>query len=130
MTTNITALSMSGIVSEAEAIANEVSTRFGDLDENQLNWRTDESQWSIAQCLEHLIAGNEGFYPVFDAIKLGKKQTRLWERVPLVPAFFGKMLIGAVSPDGKRKFKAPKLIRPNEGMIQPQVVERFVQQQT
>jgi hypothetical protein len=129
MTATVAALSLSRLVGEAEAIANDVPSKFGDLDVNQLNWRTDNTQWSIAQCLEHLIVSNEGFYPTFDAIKLGKKKTTLWERVPLVPALFGKLLLGGVSPDSKRKLKAPEAFRPNEGIIQPQIIQRFVQQQ-
>jgi hypothetical protein len=49
--------------------------------------------------------------------------------MPFLPAFFGKIVIKAVSPDTPRKLKAPGLAQPSSSSIDPQIVERFVTQQ-
>lgn len=123
------AVSISRLINEAQAIAKDVPLEFGKLNVDQLNWRMTVEEWSVAQCLEHLIVANQGFDPVFDAIIQGKKETTLWERMPALPSVFGKLLRGGVSPESKRKFKAPKLIEPNERVIERQVVDRFLGQQ-
>jgi hypothetical protein len=122
-------LTLSQIFDEAEAIAGDAKILFGHLNPEQLNWKPAADSWSVAQCLDHLISSNLGFYPVFDRILKGEHQKTFLHRMPFMPAFLGKMLIKAVSPDYNRKVKAPSLIQPSTSSIDPQIVERFVTNQ-
>lgn len=117
------------IFDEAEAIAGDAKTLFGHLSPEQLNWKPAADSWSVAQCLDHLISANRGFHPIFDRILKGEYRKTFLHRMPFIPAFLGKLLVKAVSPDYNRKVKAPNLIQPSTSSIDPQIVEHFVTSQ-
>ena len=48
-------LSLAEVLDEADAIAADANTLFGHLNAQQINWKPSTDQWSVAQCLEHLI---------------------------------------------------------------------------
>jgi hypothetical protein len=50
------------LLHEADQIAKDLKSRFGSLSSNQLNWKPDESQWSIGQCIDHLIYFGARYY--------------------------------------------------------------------
>jgi hypothetical protein len=120
-------LSLPEVFDEAEAIAADAKTLFGHLNPQQVNWKPGADEWSVAQCLEHLIAANRAFSPQFDRILSGEKKATLWERMPILPGFFGKMLVKSQSPNSHQKFKAPNLAQPSASTVDPQVVDRFVE---
>jgi hypothetical protein len=49
--------------------------------------------------------------------------------MPFLPGFFGRMLVKAISPNSKQKFKAPKNFQPSMSVIDPQIVGRFIAHQ-
>ncbi|MEA2691951.1 MAG: hypothetical protein QOJ16_1338 [Acidobacteriota bacterium] len=59
----------------------------------------------------------------------GEKKTTFWERLPFLPALWGKLLFQAVSPDSARKLKAPKIFQPASSRIDGEIVQRFLDQQ-
>jgi hypothetical protein len=120
-------LTLSEIFDEAEAIAADARTLFGHLSAQQLNWKPGADQWSVAQCLEHLIAANSSFSHQFDRIVAGEKRATLWERAPILPGLFGKALIKSQTPNSHQKFKASNAVQPPSGAIDPQVVSRFIE---
>lgn len=119
-------LSLAEVFDEAEAIAADAKTLFGHLSAQQLNWKPGASEWSVAQCLEHLIAANSAFHPQFDRIIAGENKPTLWERAPVLPGLFGKLLVKSQEPKSHQKFKAPTLAQPSSSAVDPQVVDRFV----
>lgn len=122
-------LSLPEVFDEAEAIAADAKTLFGHLSAQQINWKPGADSWGVAQCLEHLIATNRAFYPQLDRIIAGEKRTTLWQRMPVLPGLFGKMLVKSQSPDSHQKFKTMDLAQPSASAIDPQVVDRFVKNQ-
>ncbi|HZF37463.1 MAG TPA: DinB family protein [Blastocatellia bacterium] len=122
-------LALPQIFDEAEAIAGDAKTLFGNLTPAQLNWKAAADSWSVAQCLDHLISSNREYYPVFDRILKGEYRKTFLHRMPFLPALFGRMMIKVISPDSQRKFKAPGAARPSSSSIDPQIVERFVTHQ-
>ncbi len=121
--------SLSSLLAAAQAVPAEVQTHFGHLTAQQLNWKPDANQWSIAQCFEHLVAANESYFPTFEQVLAGKQRTTLWQRVPLLPALFGKMIVQAVSPEAARKLKAPKIYAPASSDIEGAIIHRFLERQ-
>ena len=121
-----TQLSLSEIVAEFGAMARDTRATFGGLDARQLNWRPDETRWSVAQCFEHLLTSDEKMFHAADAALRRLRPRTVWQRMPVLPALMGRLLIGAVAPDGKRKFTAPAPARPAESHIDPSVMDRFV----
>ena len=118
------------LATELEKIAESSKQTFGSLNADQLNWKPGPDQWSVAQCLDHLVSANTAYFPVFERIARDEKKNTLWESLPLIPGLFGKLLIKYLEPASQRKLKAPKSIQPSASTIDPEIVNRFVIQQT
>ena len=123
-----TTLSLSRVNDGLGAVAAEARATFGGLDARQLNWRPDVAKWSVAQCFEHLLAANR--LMVLAAQRaLDETQARtLWQRLPLLPGGFGRMLIRSQSPQAARKYTASPLATPTASDVAPDVVDRFAAQ--
>jgi hypothetical protein len=121
--------SLSALLSEAEKIGGEARETFGGLSPSQLNWKPGHEQWSIGQCFEHLILTNSPYFPLFEKIAAGELKKSLWQRMPLLPAFFGKLVIGAVSPESPRKVKARRAFQPAASEVDGQIISRFTSHQ-
>jgi hypothetical protein len=92
---------------------------------DQINWKPSPSEWSIAQCLEHLILLNTPYFPQIEIILAGQRKASLWERVPLLPAFFGRLDLAAVQPGSKQKVKARPAFEPVSSYMDIGILTRF-----
>ncbi|HYO92567.1 MAG TPA: DinB family protein [Pyrinomonadaceae bacterium] len=129
MSSNLKTGNLSALIAEAWRIRDEAKETFGPLSPAQLNWKRSPEEWSIGQCFDHLILTNRPYFPVFEKIAAGQQQTKLWERVPLLPGLFGKLVLGAVSPESARKVKARKGFQPAQSDVDGQIISRFAQHQ-
>jgi hypothetical protein len=114
-----------GLIDEANAIAEDAQKSFGQLNATQLNWKPSASQWSVAQCLEHLIVINSAYFPTIQKIVRDGYRPSLQQRLPLLPRFFAWMVIKAVSPETKAKFKTARHVAPSSSTIAADIVARF-----
>ena len=121
---------LAGLISSANAIADETLASFGALTTRQLNWKPGSDQWSVAQCFDHLVTATGAYFPIFEKVLSGEKRNTFWERLPWLPDFWGKMLIKAVAPESPRKLKAPKIFRPSSSNVDGGIIGRFVDQQS
>lgn len=126
MTTDYTALSLADVRTELDAIARDAQSVFGHLDERQLNWRPGPASWSVGQCFEHLLNANREMFASADAATGRAHPRTLWQRLPVLPGIFGRMLIRSQMPEAKRKFTAPPKAAPTSSAIDPRIIERFV----
>ena len=110
---------------EARSIADEVQELFGALTKEQLNWRPNPKSWSIAQCLDHLIAANRNYFPIFEEIILGERKKRILERFPFLAHLWAWLLINSFRPGSKRKLKAPKIFMPSASDFDCNVIPQF-----
>ena len=129
MLQDFTTLSLSEVQAEAEAITQDVQATFGQLNAEQINWKPSAEAWSVGQCLEHLIAANREMFVPFDEVLSEQKRATRWERMPLLPSLFGRLMVKSVSPVAKQKLKAPTKIRPTASTLDPQIVGSFVAEQ-
>ena len=129
MTTNYTTLSLADVGTEFSAIARDTQSLFGSLDERQLNWRPDPASWSAAQCFDHLLNANREMFQAVDAAMDGSHPPTVWQRLPVLPGIFGRIMIKSQMPEAKRKFTAPRKAHPASSAIDPRIVERFVTHQ-
>jgi len=120
---------LDSLVSQADTIANDARSVFGSLAKEQLNWKPAPERWSVAQCFDHLIASNKGFLPIIDSVRKGQKQSSIWQKLPVLPGVWGKLLIKSLDPSTTRKMKAPKKFEPAQSDISSTIVEDFVTQQ-
>lgn len=120
---------LSDLIAEAERVKSEACAAFGSLSPVQINWKRSMEEWSIGQCFDHLITANRAYFPLLERIAAGEQKQTLWQRVPLVPGLFGRLLIGAVNPESARKLKAPRAFKPSSSDVAPDIINQFAQQQ-
>ena len=53
----------------------------------------------------------------------------MWQRLPVLPGLFGRMLIRSQTPEATRKFTAPQAAQPASSAIDAGILERFVEAQ-
>lgn len=116
------------VLAEASLVAGEVRRAFGGLSGEQLNWKPDAREWSIAQCLDHLILSNRPYVPIFEDLLAGRRRRRLRERVPVLPRLFGSLLINTLRPDSGRKVNARPAFLPSASALPPAIVAIFVEE--
>jgi hypothetical protein len=117
------------LIAEAEKIGREAEASFGSLSPAQLNWKRSADEWSIGQCFEHLILTNRPYFPVIETIIAGRQQRKLWERMPVLPSLFGKLILGAVRPESTRKVKARPAFTPAASEVDGQIIGQFARHQ-
>lgn len=116
------------LISEANDIAAETKSTFGALTPAQINWKPSPERWSVAQCFDHLLTTNKGYFPRIEGVIAGVKPT-FWQRMPVLPRLAAKLLIKSLDPKSTRKFKAPSKFQPAQSDISASVLNDFVDQQ-
>jgi hypothetical protein len=123
-----TSVSLADVRAGLDNLAREVQATFGALDARQLNWRPGTTQWSVAQCFEHLIKMNRLMFQAAE-IALNEQSPRtIWQRLPGVPGVLGRLMIRSQAPEATRKYSAPAPGQPSSSDIGADVVQRFVEQ--
>jgi hypothetical protein len=120
---------LSTVLAEGRLVADETRRVFGQLSAEQINWKPSEGEWSIGQCFDHLVISNRPFFQIVGEILEGRQRPRGWERMPLLPRFFGKLLINTLRPDSRRKVNARPAFYPSTSHIPAGIITSFVEQQ-
>lgn len=122
--------SVAEIVTAVAQVAEDTKRVFGSLSPEQLNWKPSAERWSVAQCFDHLITTNSGYLPIVDDVLKGQKKSSVWQKLPVLPGFFGRILIKSLDPSSTRKIKAPKKFQPAQSDVPATIIEDFVAQQS
>jgi hypothetical protein len=99
------------------------------LDEELGAWRERDDSWSVAECLDHLAAGNLIYV---DAMRgsaiLARRQGRL-RRGPARPGLIGRWFASYMEPPVKAYFKskAPRKIRPRKSPALADAFAKFIE---
>ena len=123
-----TALSLGEVRAGLDETAQQAEAMFGRLDARQLNWRPDDARWSVAQCVEHMVTANRLMMAAAEAALDDAQPRTVWQRLPVLPGIFGRMLIRSQVPGGTRRFTAPVQAQPAASDIAADIVHRFVAQ--
>lgn len=124
-----TALTLAEVRSALDDIARGSQDTFGRLTPRQLNWRPDEARWGVAQCFDHLVTANRLMLQSA-AAALDESQPRtVWQRLPVLPGMFGRLMIRSLTPTATRKLRAPMSARPAFSELPGDIVRRFADQQ-
>ncbi len=122
-------MSLAEILSETEAVTQEVQAAFGQLNAEQLNWKPRADAWGVAQCLDHLIVINGQMLAPFDQVISGTKPARILERLPLWSGLWGRFMVKMLQPETKQKLKAPPTAAPSSSKLDPTIVSQFAAHQ-
>ena len=121
-------LSLAEVRAGLESVARDVQETFGSLDARQLNWRPDAAHWSVAQCLEHLLATNRMMQQAAEDALSGKAPKTIWHRLPFWSRMFGPFIVRSQAPETTRKFKTSAAVTPASSDIGTDVIQRFISQ--
>jgi hypothetical protein len=117
------------VVAEGRLVADETKRAFGQLSNEQVNWKPSEGVWSIGQCFDHVIISNRPFFSIIEDIREGRRRGRAWERMPLLPRLFGRLLIRTLRVDSGWKVKARPAFYPSSSHLAPGIIADFLAQQ-
>ena len=98
--------------SRMDHVTQAVSQACGTCDPAALQVRPGSGQWSAAEVLEHIMTLNTSYFPLFDKILAGTFRPPLVGRLPLLPRWFGRMILRSVKPDTTRKSKTLSIWQP------------------
>lgn len=99
------------------------------LTQPQLNWQPSPEQWSIAQCLDHLVVSESHFKNYYaGALAKGRQKYPTGAPVKYKPTLVGGFLIKQLVPEATRKVSAPKVFRPSTSSIDDPL-KLFLEQQ-
>jgi hypothetical protein len=96
---------------ECAAVSAEFRDLAGGLGEAQLAWSPRPLDWSIAQCLEHLVKAAGAYRPKIEQALRAAEPGRRSEE-PLRAGLFGGWLIALAGPGAKHKLPCPRGIAP------------------
>lgn len=103
---------------------------FGELTNEQLNWKPDADTWSIAQNIDHLITINSSYYPSLDELKEGKYRIPILGKFRFLAKWIGRMILKSVDPENTKKNSTLPLWQPQQGDLKDDILERFVMHQS
>ncbi len=121
---------MKELADRLENVSGDVRRSFLSLSPEQLNWKPSAEQWSIGQCFDHLVTANEEMLSHIEGKISADEQPTIFERLPLLPKLFGRIVVNAVSPETVRKTKSPAIFNPVQSEISPHVIGKFLDVQT
>ena len=101
------------LIANLRMIADDARASFGNLSAEQLNWKPSAERWSVAQCFDHLVTANQLMLQSSESALAGAAGT-VWQRVPVLPGIWGRMLIRSQTPGAGRKFTAPPKAQPRD----------------
>ncbi|HEY2846908.1 MAG TPA: DinB family protein [Pyrinomonadaceae bacterium] len=111
---------------ELDAVITDVRSAFSDLTREQINWKPSVEVWSVGQCFEHLNVGGAAMLKAIEGKVDYASNTTFFERLPILPGLFGKLVSNAVSPDAVRKLKSLKIFAPAGSSVDADVIAKFL----
>jgi hypothetical protein len=101
-------------IGDLETSSGRFAEEFSGLAPDAMDIKPDKDRWSINECLDHLIQSNARYHSIFDALIAKRAPGNFWYHVPFAPALWGKMILGAVSPQAGRKSKTFTVFLPSK----------------
>jgi hypothetical protein len=94
-----------GKIQELSDLSAKYAAEFSGVSPSEADLKPSEKEWSINECLDHIIQCNRSYHKVLDAVAQKRHRRPGWSRVPFLPAFWAKMILKAVSPGTPGKSK-------------------------
>ena len=96
----------------ADANAAEAVRVVADLDAARLLWRPSPERWSVADCLEHLIATGVVYHPRIRAALATAARDAARDDARWSPTLLGRLFLRAVGPHGRARRARPPFVPP------------------
>lgn len=116
-------------ISETELLIEDVK-KLNSCSEAQLNWKTSEDSWSIAECLDHLKVTNQLYFNEFEK-QFSEKQLKSDLSITKVKhKLLSKFIIKSVNPANSKKSNTFPVFMPSKSKHDKSVIEKFIDLQT
>lgn len=112
---------------EIPRIREYVQANLAPLSTDQLNWQPSQKEWSIGQCLDHLLKTNTSYSEAIEK-KLASTPAKEGQH-PFKYGLIGRYFINMMAPSPSFKVPSPPTIKPQRSQIDPGIIERFLKQQ-
>jgi len=113
------------VLQRLEEASVEARGKLSGLGSEELNWKPSAKAWSVAECLEHLVATHDAYWPQIQRV-IGSTAPRAPDGNRIRPTLIGKMLFRAVDPDSTTRTKAPGVFRPERSHVEGSPLEAFL----
>lgn len=121
---------LSNIYRKIEQGTKEILELCKPLSTDQVNWKTHPNQWSIAECIDHIITTNESYFPVFDQLTEGTYKPSIWTKLPHPwHHYLGSRIKKMSSPAVKSRSISPQVFQPSLGNHGIEILRRFTRHQ-
>lgn len=117
------------LIDKIEAVSLAAQQSFQSLDTTQLNWKANPQDWSVAQCLDHLMTTNELYFSIFTAVQNDSVPQNIFSRLGLFSGMFGRMLIKQLGAEVIRKSKSPANFQPSQSELPADILDQFIAHQ-
>lgn len=112
------------------AVIEDARSIVGGLSQSQFNWKPSPDQWSVAQCLKHLvltatIAAN-GQEAAIERLRSSGKRSDGPYTYRGIPAKMGSMISRGVEPPVRKKYKTGRKVVPSENHDRDVLLGEFV----
>jgi len=99
--------------------------KFKSLSENQINWKPNKQNWSIAECIDHLAITNKLYLAEFEK-QFSKEQIKTDCSVTKAKhRLLSKFIIKSVNPDNIKKVKTFPVFMPSKSKYRKDVFDYF-----
>ena len=112
-----------------EAVKHTIESDFGALSSDALNWKVNPKQWSIGQCLDHLITSNTTYFSMFESLAIGTRKKSFIEGFSLWAKLWGNTLYKQLQPTPTTKMKSPPAFKPSASTIPENIVSKYMDHQ-
>lgn len=114
---------------EMDAVTQAFKNAFGQLSEEELNWKPNAQTWSIAQILEHLIIINSSYYPIILHAQQKTLKLSWMGRISFFYNMMGKAILSASQPDRKKLMSTFPIWMPSSSNIPGDILQKFEKHQ-
>ncbi len=113
---------------EVEHLKSAVKSHFSNLSDDQLQWKPAKGQWSIAECIEHLVRTNQSYLDRIEN-QMQYEQSKVETNGEVKHSWLGQQFINMLHPNSKMKLKAFGQMLPSQGITGQEVIKQFIEQQ-
>ncbi len=106
-------------------VTSDVNRSFRELSAQQINWKPMPDVWSVAQCIDHLIATNSSYFERIESAAGDDFRPNAWSRIPFWSGFVGYMIKRSVDPANRKKMKTFPVFEPTASEYSASVLSDF-----
>jgi hypothetical protein len=114
------------ILHKGELAKQKVEKELSDVSEAQLNWKPTADQWSVGECLDHLIVSDRLFFDDLKKVINGTYTMTIYQKYSPLTSFWGKIFKEQLQETVSRKLNAPQKMAPSSSDKPGNFVELYL----